>query len=304
MAIIFVNAGWSDTRSTITWGGTSYSVQWIDADDVMAGKNSANYYSTPPAGNYAYYASDLQSAINFAKDGADTIVFYNVGGAEAIADFDFTPQGRIYIDKDLTFKTGSSSATANDYYDQKGVKLDALEIKKKDTDGEQEEFAEATFSRGIYSLEDVLTNKGTLRIINKATFNADLVQNDENGVILADTSSRFVASSIDAGSIVIKTALGITGITDQKRKWIERPFAVRIGDEVDVYFEGATPANRLTLGKNHVFNDLYVWTTTEGTVTTYHYDITITDPGSVSNLYRYHVNMDDGSVMLLSDVFA
>ncbi|MDD6338175.1 MAG: hypothetical protein PUC15_07315, partial [Lentisphaeria bacterium] len=185
---IFVNAKWTNTGSIPETVTYNGKTYTIGTDALAFGK--------------------VQDAIDAASSGT-TIVFYTIHNDHDIEDFKFYPQGLVTIDKDLIFETNTQG---------KAVKFDSIKIS---------EGAEAKFKNGLYSLEDLLDNDGTLDIIDNARFNGDLVKNSADAVILVGSASRLVAASIDSGTIEVRT-----GFIDTDLKWIERPLAAKIGDNV------------------------------------------------------------------------
>ena len=204
---IFVNAKWTDTDqipTSVTYNNRTYYLKGDNVNALAFGK--------------------AQDAINAASSGA-TIVFFSTGGGSDIGDFKFYPQGLVTIDKNLIFESNNKN---------KAVKFDSLKIVSGCT---------AEFRTGLYSLEDVLDNEGgTLKIVNKTRFNADLVKN-ANGTITLDKTSRLVAASIDAGVVEVRA-----GFVYNDLKWIERPYAAKIGDHATIklvypYVEGVSPSD-------------------------------------------------------------
>ena len=307
MATFFVNARWtaadSGHPSSITWGtNNNYDVEWYDFD---RGLNGEVTYSS----GGAYCTSDLQAAINFAHEN-DTIVFYNVGGGEDIEDFKFYAQDTISVDKSLSFRTGSLSDTSKQSYTAKTVKFDALKI----VPGSGLSGVTLSLGQGLYSTDDILDVNGTLELLNGAVFSADLVQNDaDNGVIVVDTVSRFVADSIEDGMIEIKSGY----VDNEKLKWIDRPVMARVGNGVKVRF--ISPDGDVLLGEQGTgtYKMVHVakkkTAATPGAAAIYYY----TDddsgnpqtPSAVSaapddyTVYNYHVVTDNESLILVSDVF-
>lgn len=204
---IFVNAKWTDTDqipTSVTYNNRTYYLKGDNVNALAFGK--------------------AQDAINAASSGA-TIVFFSTAGSSDIGDFKFYPQGLVTIDKNLIFESNNKN---------KAVKFDSLKIVSGCT---------AEFRTGLYSLEDVLDNEGgTLKVVNKTRFNADLVKN-ANGTITLDKTSRLVAASIDAGVVEVRA-----GFVYNDLKWIERPYAAKIGDHATIklvypYVEGVSPSD-------------------------------------------------------------
>ncbi|MBQ7731441.1 MAG: hypothetical protein IJT68_06350, partial [Lentisphaeria bacterium] len=310
MATFFVNASWNKTDDfTLTWNKHLYTPEWYDpeteAQKIVDGEPTLVYSTDKDA---SYYAKDLQAAINFAHPG-DTIVFYNINGGSDQSDFKFyDPRGTLIVDKNLTFRTGSTTETSKDFYYGKAVKFDSLKVQTGST---------LTLGKGLFSLDDVLIidKTATLELVNNSHCNADIIQNAESGTILVDTSSRLVAASIDEGNVKIKTG----EVAGEKLKWIDHPVVANIGKDVQLFFvyPGNTDGTLLNLTDSSEYKHIYVakkkTAATSELLSVYYYtdgdDGNPQTPDAVKNhpddyaVYDFRPTTEYESLFLINNVF-
>ncbi len=198
-----------DEYGVITIEQTNVKYLFVNANKLNGDYvyNGRNYHLEENVNSF----TEVQKAIHAANDG-DIIVFYKpTSGSSSL---DFLKQGTITVNTNVTFETNVAAS------DITAVKIDSLHINTGST---------ATFTNGLYSMEDYIDNSGTLEVFDYAKFNANMIGNG-NGTVLVDTTSRIVSDAIEEGDIQIKLIGGEGNKINGLDPWIIRPISSIVDD--------------------------------------------------------------------------